>query len=145
MAAQQYGLRFFFPGAAKFLTGKSHGNGGHFPGTAPQVAAHFVGPKNDVKKTSSIQIIEVFRRMLYFIRLPRTLIDEAPHRLRVRNTQAMRLLHFVEPLKLSVAVRDKMLPAKCFTVKHRIDSLVASLDATPFDIRHAWKTHSLRG
>jgi hypothetical protein len=94
-----------------------------------------------MEKASSLQIAEVLCRMLDFIGLPRALIDEASHGLRVRHIQAMRLLHFVEPLKLSVAVRDKMIPAEFLTVDHRVGSLLATLYSTGIGVHRFWNTH----
>src|SRR5229473_2777110 len=143
MPAQQQGLRFFFPSTAKLVTRKAHGDGGHLPGTPPQMTAQFVGPKNDVEKSSSVQVVEIFCRVFYLIGLPRALIDEAPHHFPVRHTQAMLFLHFLVTLKLRVADRDKMSLAKPFSIKSRTGSLVTTLDAALFSVRHSRETRSL--
>src|SRR5260370_7195728 len=137
MPAQQHGLRFFSPSTAKPVTRKAHGDGGHLPGTPPQMTAQFVGPKNDVEKSSSVQVVEIFCRVFYLIGLPRALIDEAPHHFPVRHTQAMLFLHFLVSLKLGVADRDKMSLAKPFSIKNRTASLVTTLDAPLFTAPHS--------
>jgi len=129
-------LRFFLPGAAKLVTAKAYWDGGHFPGTAPQMTAQFIGPKNDVQKPSSIQIVEIYCHVFYLIGLSRALIDEAPHRFRVRHTQAMRFLHFVVPLKLRIADSDKMPPAKSFPFKRHTGNLVTPRDTALFSLSH---------
>src|ERR1700719_1609143 len=106
------------------------------------MTAQFVGPKNDVKKSSSIQVVEIFCLVFYFIRLPRALIDEAPHGLRVSHTQAMRLLHFVVALKLLIADGDKMRPAKRVTFQRRTGSQLTALDTAPFLVRHCQRIRS---
>src|SRR5882762_5689542 len=106
------------------------------------MAAQFVGPKDDVKKSSSIQVGEILCLVFYLIRLPRALIDEAPHGLRVSHTQAMRLLHFVVPLELLIADGDKMPPAKRVTFKRRTSSQVTALYTALFRVRHCQRIRS---
>jgi len=72
--------------------------------------------------------------VFYLIGLSRALIDEAPHRFRVRHTQAMRFLHFVVPLKLRIADRDKMPPAKSFPFKRHTGNLVTPRDTALFSL-----------
>ncbi len=109
------------------------------------MTAQFVGPKNDVEKSSSVQVVEIFCRVFYLIGLPRALIDEAPQRFPVSHTQAMRFLHFLVPLKLRIADRDKMPLAKRFSIKSRTGSLVTTLDTALFSVRHSRKTRSVCG
>jgi hypothetical protein len=142
MPAQQQGLRFFFPSTAKLVTAEAHGDGGRFPGTAPQMTAQFIGPKNDVQKPSSIQVVEIYGRVFHLVGLSRALIDEAPHRFRLSHTQAMRLLHFVVALKLRIANRDKMPPAKHVPVKLGTGSLVTVRDTAMFSVPHYQRARS---
>jgi len=107
------------------------------------MTAQFVGPKDDVKKSSSIQVVEIFCLVFYLIGLPRALIDEAPHGLRVSHTQPMRLLHFVVPLQLLIADGDKMRPAKRVTLKRRASSLVTALYTALFRVRHLQRIRSV--
>src|ERR1700680_3909199 len=107
------------------------------------MTAQFVGPKNDVKKSSSFQVVDFFCLVFDLIGLPRALIDEAPDRLGVRHTQAMRLLHFVVPLELFIAGSDKMRPAKRFAIKRRTDCLVTALDTALSRVRHSRKAQSV--
>jgi hypothetical protein len=106
------------------------------------MTAQFVGPKDEVKKSSSIQVVEIFCLVFYLIGLPRALIDEAPYGLRVSHTQAMRLLHCVVPLKLLIADGDKMPPAKRVTFKGRSGGLVTTLDTALFRVRHCQRIRS---
>src|SRR5258708_19951835 len=96
------------------------------------MTAQFIGPKNDVQKPSSIQIVEIYRHVFYLIGLSRALIDEAPHRFRVRHTQAMRFLHFFVPLKLRIANRDKMPPPNSFPFTPPTPNLPPPPSTPPF-------------
>ncbi len=140
MPAQQHGMSFFFPCVSKLVTAKAHGDGGHLPGTPPQMTAQFVGPKNDVKKPCPIQVVEILCRVFYLIGLPRALIDEAPRRLGVRLILAVYFPDFIVPLKPRIADGDKVPLAKCFVFKRRTDSLVTARDTASFCFRHLRKT-----
>src|SRR6266566_2607040 len=107
------------------------------------MTAQLVGPKNDVKKSRSIQVVEIFCRVFYLVGIPRAFVDKAPRRLSVRHAQATSLLHFIVPLKLSIAGRDKMRPAKRFSFERRPGSLVTTLDAALFNVRHSRETRSV--
>jgi hypothetical protein len=106
------------------------------------MTAQFVGPKDDVKKSSSIQVVEILCLVFYLIGLPRALIDEAPHRLRVGCAQAVLLPQFLVLLKLRIGGGDKVPAAKCFAFKHRRGCLFTARDTALFSVRHLRKTRS---
>src|SRR3977135_3043997 len=108
------------------------------------MTAPFIGPRKDVQKPSSIQIVEIYCHVFYLIGLSRALIDEAPPRFRVRHTPALRFLPFVVSLKLRIADRDKMPPAKSFPFKRHTGNLVTVRDTALFGFPHYQKARSVR-
>jgi hypothetical protein len=93
-----------------------------------------------MQKQRSLQMIEILPCMFNFVRLSHALVDEAAHRFRVRATHTVALLYFSVPIKLHVADRNKMLPAKFLALKRRNDSIFAATETTVFSSRHISST-----